>query len=30
MIISVVFIFAGVFIINRPDLFKNKRPISDE
>jgi len=30
MIISVVFIFAGVFIINRPDLFRKKRPVSDE
>ena len=30
MIISVVFIFAGVFIINRPDLFKKKEVISDE
>jgi drug/metabolite transporter (DMT)-like permease len=30
MIISVVFIFAGVFIINRPDFFKKRRPISDE
>jgi drug/metabolite transporter (DMT)-like permease len=30
MIISVVFIFAGVFIINRPDFFKKKVVISDE
>jgi drug/metabolite transporter (DMT)-like permease len=30
MIISIVIIFAGVFIINRPDLFKKKRPFSDE
>jgi len=30
MIISVVFIFAGVFIINKPDFFKKRRPISDE
>ena len=30
MIISVVFIFAGVFIINRPDFFNRRRPISDE
>ena len=30
MIISVVFIFAGVFIINKPDVFKKRRPISDE
>jgi len=30
MPISIVFIFAGVFIINRPDFFKKKRPISDE
>jgi drug/metabolite transporter (DMT)-like permease len=30
MIISVVFIFAGVFIINRPDFFNKRRPISDE
>jgi len=30
MIISVVFIFAGVFIINRPDFFKKKEVISDE
>jgi drug/metabolite transporter (DMT)-like permease len=30
MLISVIFIFAGVFIINRPDLFKKKRQISDE
>jgi drug/metabolite transporter (DMT)-like permease len=30
MIYSVILIFAGVFIINRPDLFKKRRPISDE
>ena len=30
MPISIIFIFAGVFIINRPDFFKKKRPISDE
>jgi len=30
MVISVIFIFAGVFIINRPDLFRKRRPISDE
>ena len=30
MIISVIFIFAGVFIINRPDFLKKRRPISDE
>src|SRR5664280_2249500 len=30
MIISVVFIFAGVFIINRPAFLKKRRPISDE
>jgi drug/metabolite transporter (DMT)-like permease len=30
MLISVIFIFAGVFIINRPDFLKKKRPISDE
>lgn len=30
MIISIVFIFAGVYIINRPDFFKKRRPISDE
>jgi drug/metabolite transporter (DMT)-like permease len=30
MIISVVFIFAGVFIINKPDFFKKRRSISDE
>jgi len=30
MIISVVFIFAGVFIINRPDFLNKRTPISDE
>lgn len=30
MIISVVFIFAGVFIINKPDFLKKRRPISYE
>ena len=30
MPISIIFIFAGVFIINRPDFLKKKRPISDE
>jgi drug/metabolite transporter (DMT)-like permease len=30
MLISVVFIFAGVYIINRPDFFKKRRVISDE
>ena len=30
MLISVIFIFAGVFIINRPDLFKGRRRTSDE
>jgi drug/metabolite transporter (DMT)-like permease len=30
MLISVIFIFAGVFIINKPDFFKKMRPISDE
>jgi drug/metabolite transporter (DMT)-like permease len=30
MMISVIFIFAGVFIINRPDLFRKKRFIKDE
>jgi drug/metabolite transporter (DMT)-like permease len=30
MIVSVIFIFAGVFIINRPDLFRKKKPIPDE
>ena len=30
MLISLIFIFAGVFIINRPDFFKKKRAISDE
>ena len=30
MLVSVIFIFAGVFIINRPDLFRKKRPVPDE
>ncbi len=30
MLISVTFIFAGVFIINRPDFFKKKKAITDE
>lgn len=30
MLISVVFIFAGVLIVNRPDLFRKKRTLSDE
>ena len=30
MILSVVFILAGVFIINRPDLFTKKNPFPDE
>ena len=30
MLVSVVFILAGVFIINRPDFFKRRRVISDE
>jgi drug/metabolite transporter (DMT)-like permease len=30
MIFSIVIIFAGVFIINRPDLFKKKIVVSDE
>jgi drug/metabolite transporter (DMT)-like permease len=30
MILSVVFILAGVFIINRPDLFTKKKTITDE
>jgi len=30
MISSIVVIFVGVFIINRPDLFRKRRPISDE
>ena len=30
MVISVVFIFAGVFIINKPDFFNKRRLISDE
>jgi drug/metabolite transporter (DMT)-like permease len=30
MLISIIFIFAGVFIINRPDFYKKRRPMSDE
>lgn len=30
MIVSIVLIFAGVFIINKPDFFKRRRSISDE
>jgi drug/metabolite transporter (DMT)-like permease len=30
MIVSIVIIFAGVFIINKPDFFKRRRAISDE
>jgi drug/metabolite transporter (DMT)-like permease len=30
MIISIVFIFAGVYIINRPENFKKSKLISDE
>jgi drug/metabolite transporter (DMT)-like permease len=30
MLISIIFIFAGVFIINRPDFYKKRRPVSDE
>jgi drug/metabolite transporter (DMT)-like permease len=30
MLISIIFIFAGVFIINRPDFYKKRRPTSDE
>lgn len=30
MIVSVIFIFAGVFIINRPDFFKKRKPVPDE
>jgi drug/metabolite transporter (DMT)-like permease len=30
MLISVIFIFAGVFIINRPDLFRKRKPSTDE
>jgi hypothetical protein len=30
MMISVIFIFAGVFIINRPDIFRKRRLIKDE
>jgi len=26
MIVSIVFIFAGVYIINRPDFFKRRKP----
>ncbi len=30
MLISVILIFAGVYIINRPDFFKKRRPVQDE
>ncbi len=30
LIISIIFIFAGVFIINKPDFFRRKRPVTDE
>jgi drug/metabolite transporter (DMT)-like permease len=30
MLISVILIFAGVYIINRPDFLKKRRPVSDE
>jgi drug/metabolite transporter (DMT)-like permease len=30
MIYSVILIFAGVFIINRPDFFRRRRPSADE
>jgi drug/metabolite transporter (DMT)-like permease len=30
MLISVILIFAGVYIINRPDFIKKRRPVSDE
>jgi drug/metabolite transporter (DMT)-like permease len=30
MLISIVIIFAGVYIINRPDFLKKRKPISDE
>ena len=30
MLISIIFIFVGVFIINRPDFYKKRRPMSDE
>jgi drug/metabolite transporter (DMT)-like permease len=30
MLVSVILIFAGVYIINRPDFFKKRRPVSDE
>jgi drug/metabolite transporter (DMT)-like permease len=30
MLASVILIFAGVYIINRPDFFKKRRPVSDE
>ena len=30
MLISIIFIFAGVFIINRPDFNKKRKPMSDE
>jgi drug/metabolite transporter (DMT)-like permease len=26
MFISIIFIFAGVYIINRPDFFKKRKP----
>jgi drug/metabolite transporter (DMT)-like permease len=26
MLISIIFIFAGVYIINRPDFFKKRKP----
>jgi drug/metabolite transporter (DMT)-like permease len=29
-LVSVILIFAGVYIINRPDFFKKRRPVSDE
>jgi drug/metabolite transporter (DMT)-like permease len=30
MLVSVIFIFAGVFIINKPDFFIKRKPVSDE
>ncbi len=30
MLISVILIFAGVYIINKPDFFKKRRAVSDE
>jgi hypothetical protein len=30
MLISVILIFAGVYIINRPDFLKKRRAVSDE